>query len=279
MPQFSPLVIVFFLLNLALGLTVIGFWFSNRDDLREYTSFGVRVSVVFCATSALALVVSYLEFGETLGIALPIAALVVDFFKIVLVVSVGAYCASLAGYTAFPLLRPRLGRAGADAMEPATVLEAPAIDLRSRAVWVLILVAGWLAYSKLLFFIFSPEISETMKQALDKLNVSYTTSLTPATAIAVSVIAVSEELAFRLGIQNLLWRLFRLKDNKYWICILLTAVFWTIGHTGVLEPDWVKLAQVFPAGLALGWMFKKHGVESCIAAHLLFNLTMPLLGL
>ena len=239
----------------------------------------MRVSVVYCAIAAVALAASYFEFGETLGIALPIAALVVDFFKIILVVSVGAYCASLAGYSAFPLLRPRLGRAGADAMEPATVLEAPAIDLRSRAVWVLILVAAWLAYSKLLFLIFSPEISETMKQALDKLNVSHTTSLTPATAIAVSVIAISEELAFRLGIQNLLWRLFRLRDNQYWICILLTAVFWTIGHTGVLEPDWVKLAQVFPAGLALGWMFKKHGIESCIAAHLLFNLTMPLLGL
>ena len=279
MPQFSPLAIVFFLLNLALGLTVIVFWFSNREELREYTSFGVRVSGGFCAMSAVALVAAYFEFGETLGIALPIAALVIDFFKIILVVSVGAYCASLAGYSAFPLLRPRLGRAGADAMQPATVLKAPAIDLRSRAVWVLILVAGWLAYSKLLFLLFSPEISETMKQALDKLQVSQATSLTPATAIAVSVIAISEELAFRLGIQNLLWRLFRLKDNKYWVCILLTSIIWTIGHTGVLEPDWVKLAQVFPAGLALGWMFKKHGIESCIAAHLLFNLTMPLLGL
>ena len=279
MPQFSPLAIVFLLLNVTLGLTMIVFWFSSREELREHTRFGVRVSGVFCAISAVALGVAYLEFDNTLGIALPIAALVVDFFKIILAVSVGAYCASLAGYSAFPLLRPRLGRASADAMEPMTVLEAPATDLRGRAIWVLILVAGWLAYSKLLFLLFSPEISETLKQAMNQLNVSQTTSLTPATAIAVSVIAISEELAFRLGIQNLLARLFRLKDNKYWVCILLTAVVWTIGHTGVLEPDWVKLAQVFPAGLALGWMFRKHGIESCIAAHLLFNLTMPLVGL
>ena len=279
MPQSSPLAIVFFLLNLALGLTVIVFWFSNREDLREYTRFGVRVSGVFCAISAVALGVAYLEFGDTFGIALPAFGLVVDFIKIILAVSVGAYCASFAGYIAFPLLRPRLGRAGTDAIEPAMVLETPATDLRSRAVWVLVLVAGWLAYSKLLFLLFSPEISETMKQALDKLQVSQATSLTPATAIAVSAIAIAEELAFRLGIQNLLARLFRLKDNKYWVCILLTSIMWTIGHTGVLEPDWVKLAQVFPAGLALGWMFRKYGIESCIAAHLLFNLTMPLLGL
>ena len=41
---------------------------------------------------------------------------------------------------------------------------------------------------------------------------------------------------------------------------------------GTLEPDWIKLAQVFPAELALGWLARKHGIEACILAHVVFNI-------
>ena len=39
-----------------------------------------------------------------------------------------------------------------------------------------------------------------------------------------------------------------------------------------MEPDRVKLAQVFPAGLALGWRARKHGIEACILAHVVFDI-------
>jgi membrane protease YdiL (CAAX protease family) len=53
--------------------------------------------------------------------------------------------------------------------------------------------------------------------------------------------------------------------------IELTTVVWTLGHLGSLDPDWVKLAQIFPTGLALGWLYRRQGAESAIAAHALFN--------
>lgn len=277
--MFPPLGILYLILSLVLVVTTLVFWISNRDRIREFTRFGLYVSGIYCALSVVVLAVARQEIGDSFGLTTPAFGLVFDFFKIALLVAVGAYCATFAGYCAFPLIRPGLGLAFAKELEPAQALQRPDSDLRIRAIWVVVLVAGWLLYSKLLFLVFAPEISETLKNLMNQLQVDQVTHLTPASALAVSSIAIVEELAFRLGFQNLLARLFHWKGNRYWLCILLTTIVWTIGHTGSLDPDWVKLAQVFPAGLALGWMFKKYGIESCIAAHLLFNLTMPFLGL
>ena len=83
----------------------------------------------------------------------------------------------------------------------------------------------------------------------------------------------AEEIMFRLGIQNYIAQKLSF-ERKYWIAVLLTTLIWTSGHTGVLEPDWVKLVQVFPFGIALGWLFIKHGAESCILAHMVFNVSI-----
>ena len=279
MPGIAILATIYLVLGFALAITLLTFWARNREELREYTRFGVYTACVFCAFSAVALAVAHFEQGLATGSIVLTFALVFDFFKITLVVAVGAYCARLAGYVAFPLIRPRLGLE----IEPANgALTHPGrfdADLRTKATWVAVLILAWLGYSKLLFWLFSPQMAEPLQEMLSVLEASQSMELTPASALAVSAMAISEELIFRLGIQNMLVRLFNWRGHKYWIAVVLTSLLWTIGHTGVLEPDWVKLLQVFPAGVALGWMFRKHGIECCIAVHLLFNLIMPTLGL
>ena len=94
----------------------------------------------------------------------------------------------------------------------------------------------------------------------------------------VTEFAFGEEIVFRLGIQNYLAKTFDLRGGAYWIAIVLTAGLWSLAHAQTLDPEWVKIVQIFPIGLALGYLFKKFGIESCIVAHGLFNLAMMIVG-
>jgi membrane protease YdiL (CAAX protease family) len=97
-------------------------------------------------------------------------------------------------------------------------------------------------------------------------------------ALVLLEFAFAEEIVFRLGIQNYLARLFRLQGNRYWIAIVLTGLFWSLAHASILDPEWVKIAQVFPLGLALGYVFKQYGTEACILVHGVFNVIMMFLA-
>lgn len=86
---------------------------------------------------------------------------------------------------------------------------------------------------------------------------------------------VGEELTFRLGIQNYFAGLFGHGAAGYWAAIVLSSALWSLGHLGVVDPEWVKFAQIFPAGLALGWLFRRAGFEACVIAHGVLNAIMP----
>lgn len=89
--------------------------------------------------------------------------------------------------------------------------------------------------------------------------------------------SLGEELTFRLGLQNWLAAAFDWRGGHYWIAVALSAALWSAGHIGMMDPDWVKLAQIFPAGLALGWLFRRAGFEACVIAHATLNTFMPYL--
>ena len=86
--------------------------------------------------------------------------------------------------------------------------------------------------------------------------------------------AFIEEITFRLGIQNIIVANFGWFKENYWWAIFTSSVLWTLAHVGVLEPNWVKMVQIFPIGLAFGWLFRKYGVESCMIAHIVFNVVL-----
>ena len=104
-----------------------------------------------------------------------------------------------------------------------------------------------------------------------KAKLGITADISIATVLAVVQLAFGEEILFRLGIQNFLAKTLKLNNKGYCVASVLTGIIWSRAHGNILEPAWVKLVQIFPIGLALGWLFKKYGLECCFIAHGLFN--------
>lgn len=153
------------------------------------------------------------------------------------------------------------------------------IEWKKFFLWTLIVLIGSIAYSTILFKLTSPEPSEALKNMIggdiDLSGVDLKEIF--HVGVIVFVIGINEEIMFRLGIQNFLAAKFKLQGGKYWIAITLTSLLWSIGHTETLSPEWVKLAQVFPIGIALGFLFKKFGLESTMIVHGGLNVVMMML--
>lgn len=92
--------------------------------------------------------------------------------------------------------------------------------------------------------------------------------------IVFAKVAITEEIFFRHVVQNLVeWRL---KDHKYGVhlAILFSSFLWSAGHIGILTPEWVKLAQIFPFGIILGILYRRFGFEIVALIHAVFNIVM-----
>ena len=91
--------------------------------------------------------------------------------------------------------------------------------------------------------------------------------------LSLSLAAFSEEIFFRLGIQNFIAYFFNWKESMYFLAILITSILWAFGHASP-EFGWVKIIQILPLGLALGFLYQKEGIEACIFTHLIFNISI-----
>lgn len=165
--------------------------------------------------------------------------------------------------------------------ESAELIETDAPQVIDKRFYILstsLVTIGAILYSIVLFTLTKPSPSEYVQNLGFGVNDSQVYEVTFVAIVTVLLFALSEEIVFRLGIQNFLAYQFKWQGEKYWIAILLTASLWTIGHTATLSPDWVKLAQIFPVGIALGWLYKKNGTESVMIAHALFNVVLVFLA-
>ncbi|MCY3819267.1 MAG: CPBP family intramembrane metalloprotease [Gammaproteobacteria bacterium] len=232
-------------------ITVFGFlvaalvhWVKRRRDIRECSRFAWAVAGVYCVLLA-PLVFAVEARPWVFAIAVPIDA------ARTLFTAVGVSCCAAAGVVAFPLLRPGLGSGKAS---PRRSPAAPVL-------WGVLLAGTWTIYTVLLFHATKPVPSDAARNLFGSFDIGASMAVA---VLAVSVAAVGEELMFRLGIQNYIARIFGWWDHRYWLAIILSAALWSLGHAGTLEPDRVKIAQVFPAGLVLGRLARKHGIEACI---------------
>lgn len=251
-------------LSIVHGLVLFGLfvvmgiaWFAKSADIKDCSRFAaIVVGVLALATLPVFFLsgtfVWFMAFAFVIGLA-----------RTFVFTTVGtSYCAG-AGFAAFPLLRPGIGGLG----EHTTRLA-----IGSTMVAALVVAGGWCVYTGVLFWAFTPELSDVAERFFaEPEEVNGSDSLVIG-LIAVSVVALEEELVYRLGIQNFVARIFGWWDRRYWLAILISATIWSVGHVGVLEPAWVKLAQIFPVGLVLGWLVRKHGIEACIVAHVVFNI-------
>lgn len=275
MPDIPLVASISALVLLVLGVMLIIAWFRHRKEIRPYTRLGIFMSLILAGAYMIGALGMWFEAGET-HVAFLAVELTFNLFWTIVVVATGTMLALAADLKPFPLMGPRIG--ASDTGERISLPGPPAPDAgwRSKAAPVVLLVAAAFGYTVLILYIFEwePGIAKPIMAGVDleRLN-----PWSPFLLLALACVSIVEELTFRLAIQNQLARMFKWVNGKYWLAIVVTTLLWTFVHAGAINPDWVKFLQVFPLGLALGWMARKHGIESCLAAHALLNVTLVLL--
>lgn len=226
-------------------------------------------------------------------IAVGLLAILASLTQVAGVTMLGIHYADSLGHPSVPLLRRLFRRehpVAADKALPApagdgpgegealplAAGQSPATARRRRgdyALSTLGVAAAGVAYSVLLFRLTSPRMSDVLA-GMPGYTPERVEALTLAVLVTVVGAAFSQEIIYRLGIQGFLARYLGGQGSRYWLPVVLTSLLWTLQHVGVMEPGWVKMAQIFPIGLLLGWLYRRHGVESCILAHAVFNVAL-----
>jgi membrane protease YdiL (CAAX protease family) len=241
----------------------------RRRAVRRYIAYGAVFGAFIIVLDA-AIVLAMPDILKITPIYVLIPIDIVSFGKIALCTCMGMYCCAALNGPDFPLVKHLLGRPDA----------RPRGRFVSGALATAAVVAGTAGFSWLLFKATSPRISELLQNLTQWKQASAGVGATNGVAEVLVGVAfgTGEELLFRLGMQNYLALRLGLRDRRYWIAVLVTAAVWTLGHANVLEPEWVKLVQIFPVGVALGFLFRRYGVESCIVAHCGFNTVLFVFG-
>jgi membrane protease YdiL (CAAX protease family) len=149
----------------------------------------------------------------------------------------------------------------------------PGFDVKSWTVAVLAIIAGSMVFTVALFKLLPPrvQLAPYLVPVGALFRLPARIHVTPALIGAVMLIALVEELLFRGGVQNYVaWRLGG-RAHKAGVAVVLAAFLWTLGHTAILDPYWLKGLQIFPIGLGLGWLALRYGLEASILAHAVFN--------
>ncbi len=240
-----------------------------RKKINIYVKYGVLFAIILLAfeIAVVALIPNFFE--VTPWYQLLIADAIV-FVRTLVFTCMGIYYCSMLGIVEIPLIKKFSGKT--DDFETFTS--------RNYILTIIGTAIGAILFSVILFKLTSPHISDAMKQLSESQGAKLGISDEPSVLLALVVLAFafSEEIVFRLGIQNYLAKQFRLNGDKYWVAVVLTSGLWALAHVNMLAPEWVKIAQIFPIGIAFGFLFKKYGLESCILAHGILNLGMMGLG-
>ena len=241
----------------------------HRKEIKIYLKYGILFAFIAIALD-ITVVVLIPNFFELMPLPTLLITDAIVFLRTVIFTCLGIYYCTKLGIVEIPLLRRLSGKTDNSEM----------IAWRNYITATIVVVAGAILFSVILFKLTSPEISEDMKQLSESQGAKLGISDEPSvlTALVLIAFAFGEEILFRLGIQNYLAQQFRLNGNKYWVAVVLTSGLWALAHANILAPEWVKIVQIFPFGIALGFLFKKYGLESCIFAHGIFNLSMMVIG-
>jgi membrane protease YdiL (CAAX protease family) len=83
---------------------------------------------------------------------------------------------------------------------------------------------------------------------------------------------LKEEIVYRLGVQTFL--VHRWRDYTYgtMAALVVTAIVFSLAHTGSIEEYGIKMIEIFPISLVLGVVFLRWGLVASLAAHSILNL-------
>lgn len=141
--------------------------------------------------------------------------------------------------------------------------------------WILILTPILIVWTFVWFEIFPPEPTELALATSPEGNglMVYIYTFFMASILA----PVQEEILYRHFAMGLFYKWFGRSKAAVILNITVTALLFAVAHAGVVTEDWIKIVQIFPAGLAFGWVNHKKGLEHSILAHTAFNtLVIPI---
>lgn len=217
-----------------------------------------------------AIVVSLFGAVESDVALLLVGGLALGVVQVFLATGAGMRCAVLDGRPSLPMVQ-RLMRQGGTQCRP---------NLSHGWLAAVVTAIAFVAVTALLFKFTRPHLSRTLLGSGHFYIDPGRLSMAPQTlAILIGLYqAVLEEVVYRLGVQGFLARRLKLRGRAVWIAIVAGAALWTAAHAGTLDPNWVKMVQLFPLGVALGVLFRSYGLEIAILAHAFFNVLIIPLG-
>lgn len=290
-------------------------WLKSFRAIRKYLKYGIWAGLVVVGLDLLIVALTPSSWNPMLLMGLITEPII--FLKQMGFTMLGMFYLAALGYPSFPVLLRKFSVASdesnadenmvdnqantraeiTDSVQPGNSIlyetpkqidvsnkSYPALDLLPDINWkayflsIIGLSIIGILYSVVLFSLTKPQLSEMFQKTFGLPSGGFESAIHIQVILLALQFAVAEELIYRLGIQSFLVKYLKLEGAKYWIAILITSVLWTLAHAGTLDPAWVKLAQIFPMGLMLGWLFRKYGAESTILAHGLFNVVLVFLS-
>ena len=153
-------------------------------------------------------------------------------------------------------------------------------DWKSAWYWIDILITCiiFIGLTESLIYFIHPVTSEQGRKISD-LMLSYYVSKEVGLFHIASCAPWVEEVTWRFFWPALLLYTFRNVRLKWVYSIVITSALWSIAHAGMLNPEWMRFIQIFVYGLLLGWLFKKRGLEACLASHFMSNIILTAIHL
>ncbi len=255
--------IVYGLTALIIFILGIVLFIIKRREIKSHLKSALALGVFIMILHTILLVIAACFSPDLFRTFLNFLFLPISFFTIVVFISVGGFFCKRLKLPGIPdIRRKRISR--------------------PKKFYLVILIAILLMflYSALLFWLTHPSETSFAKEIWKiwterfglKAKYGFTTIL-----LLLAAKSISEEVTFRLFIQNMLGYSFKRLRWGYFLTIILTASIWALPHAGVMNPEWVKFAQVFVLGIILGLLMRRQGVASCMIAHMVFNFSYPFL--
>lgn len=258
--------ILLLLLNGLVGLSffilaIVFFFVEARDRTQSISKPALLISTLLCAAGILnALMTRYsvvfpkisgYDMNSDFTFITNLITAAFNFFVTILYIRCGQY---------FAEERERPG---------SCMMKAGAAKFTMDWKWILLFTPLLILWTFLWFGIFPPEPTDLALATTPEGNSLMVYIYTFFTA---SILApVKEEILYRHFAMGLLYKWFGRSKAAVALNIAITAMLFAIAHVGIVTEDWIKILQIFPAGLLFGWINHKQGLEHSILAHSAFN--------
>lgn len=268
--------ILFNFFNVVATIAILAYFFKHYNDVNKYFNYGIFVACTYTVIQLLRIIIPgnnirvYFVPGSTsvLYFLTATLGLIFSFIKVYIYTCTGIYLCSFLGLKGVPIVGKMLKNSSEEEIKVKEYIIGTASVIVASAI-----------FSMILFRLTFPHATLELKPIAEiQLFWNFSIIQRINTIITILAIVISEELLFRFVVPNLTAKLFNFQGKKYWIAIVISSIFWTIGYANSIYPTWVKFVQIFPIGIALGGIYKRFGLESCIIAHLIFNIVMVFIG-